>query len=468
MATGLMVGNPAAQGQGHGPADHVPQPDPEDSDSSDPEEDPKFTPKPTCVSIIRHEIAELKDLQAHIFGCLPYEQRTAAFAANNELWTKANELEKGETGQLQFLQNAADINTTNGGTSGGTTVKDGDRPTPRWLIAKRLTEERKRIRVLRGEIETDPRLHHLSTHLKASRKAWRKSATYRGYTAPAAVARRGPDSTTAAAAREGQQSDGPQSGIDARTKLGMKDREDSMLRWWLAYWTSQPAVGGQSSGAPAAAEQGHVREELKNPRQKLRDWMHGWQTWDGQPGSEPAGPHRYKYEAYRAKGLDADFGQKLQLVMDEKPDAAENDGDGPATEEVHQAGTTVAVKPYEARWLPKPPKPAPPEPYSVKRDVKTQLMALKSLGKTSLTVPDESVWIKDEEVKGLFPEQFMSLESLLGRDMGFRQKGGEQNRNGKDPQGSAREPAESKEKEEPHHIQYFHIPYTHMGVSSFP
>ena len=76
------------------------------------------------------------------------------------------------------------------------------------------------------------------------------------------------------------------------------------------------------------------------------------------------------------------------------------------------------------------------------------------VGSRCLAVPDEAVWLYDDDIRGLFPDQFMSLEHLLAREAGFKKT--------KPPQTNAEETLE------PQYIRYYHIPYTHMSVSTSP
>jgi len=99
------------------------------------------------------------------------------------------------------------------------------------------------------------------------------------------------------------------------------------------------------------------------------------------------------------------------------------------------------------------------EVYRVKRDIKAQLIALQPPGRAppgvspGIAVPDETLWSKDADVRGVFPHQFMALERLLCRDVGFK----EINKAG--TAGGTEENLEDR------HIRYYHIPFTHMSVS---
>jgi len=74
--------------------------------------------------------------------------------------------------------------------------------------------------------------------------------------------------------------------------------------------------------------------------------------------------------------------------------------------------------------------------------------------------PDETVWDGDADVRGAFPDQFMSLDRLLKRDKGF----GEVTTGEIGALGSHKRPDETKHDLGGQHIRYYHIPYTHMSV----
>jgi len=170
---------------------------------------PRFNPPWTCVSTYRHEIEELDDIQAHFFGCIPFEARVGALHPDHHIWSRVEELEVDKRENLRFQRTIPE------------SFVGHSLPSPRRNVAKWLQQERKRIAVVRRAIDNDPTMAHLHKRLQESRESWRNSKTYR------------PDELT---------SDDGQDQIDARRwSMERTARGNSMLRWWLRR-TDAPAT----------------------------------------------------------------------------------------------------------------------------------------------------------------------------------------------------------------------------------